>query len=113
MKEKAKYAFCFMIHLVESRWRLAMYDACACLFRRTIRLDDRCYSGAHRGVYLGVGWTLPMSELEPLHAFIYSIRLDDRLSVRPFIVQACTRYLGQGRLDSQPCQGLVPMSRLV
>ena len=53
-----------------------------------------------------------MSALEPLRAFIYSIRLDDRLSARPFIVGAPTRYLGQGRLVSQPCRGLVPIVTL-
>ena len=49
-----------------------------------------------------------MSALEPLRASILTVRLGSRLSARPFMVQACTRYLGQGRLVSQPCRGLVP-----
>ena len=52
-----------------------------------------------------------MSALEPLRAFIYSIRLDDRLSAWPFIVWAHTLCLGL-RVGSSPCWGLVPLSRL-
>ena len=85
-----------------------------CVFISTSsRLDSRLSARptAHSQpgiVYLGVGWSLPMSALEPLRAFIYSSRLDSRLSARPFIVGAPTRYLVQGRLVSQPCRGLVP-----
>ena len=35
-------------------------------------------------LFTRAGWTLVMSALEPLRAFIYSSRLDSRLSVRPF-----------------------------
>ena len=59
------------------------------------------YCGARRGVYLGVGWSLPMSELDPF-ARIYLDEMvgHSSLSAWSHFTGAPTVYLGQGRLDS-------------
>ena len=78
-----------------------MVDVMCLFISTTVRLGSHlsawptvvCWS---HGLFTRVGWTLVMSALELLRAFIYSSRLDSRLSVQPFIVQACTFYLGCG-----------------
>ena len=90
-----------------------MCDACACLFRRVIRLDDHCVGWGH---CLCAGrMFIYTSGLDPHHvgvgaiACIYLLDSVGRSTIslaiswgRPMV------YLGQGRLDSQPCRGLVP-----
>lgn len=63
-------------------------------------------------VYLGAGWSLPMSALGPLRAFICSSRLDSRLSIRPFCGGA-HGLLRPWEVGLPAMSGVGPSSRLV